>query len=219
MRHGGKNTSPTPPRRDFISSQDSPGKSSSIINTHHVFPLLLTTQTFTGHAHLVFAVHCYFFSLFLYHHIVLLLSISPVRRTLIMPTPSRDPPNLIPELIAQSSCPPETSSRRLEETDGLLDQMQDDIPEVQQQQTSAGLQAPSPASNSAADNENKRMDIDYEATAPDMPSPMSPEGDKQDDSEIPAASSALLGSPSMGYDFSNVRVSQLLAVQLLCLLP
>jgi len=47
--------------------------------------------------------------------------------------------------------------------------------------------------------ESKRME---EPPVPDMLSPMS-EGDKQDDE--PSALSHL-GSPSMGYDFSNVRV-------------
>jgi hypothetical protein len=53
------------------------------------------------------------------------------------------------------------------------------------------------------------MDIDEETTAPDMLSPMSAEGDKPEESELPALSATDLGSPSMGYDFSNVRVSSL----------
>lgn len=52
----------------------------------------------------------------------------------------------------------------------------------------------------------KRMDIDEEAAAADMLSPMSTEGDKQDEAELPAITSTDLGSPSMGYDFSNIRV-------------
>jgi hypothetical protein len=52
----------------------------------------------------------------------------------------------------------------------------------------------------------KRMDIDEEISAPDMLSPMSTEGEKHEDSDLPVLSNADLGSPSMGYDFSNIRV-------------
>ena len=54
----------------------------------------------------------------------------------------------------------------------------------------------------------KRMDIDEETSAPDMLSPMSAEADKQqDESDLHQLSRSDLGSPSMGYDFSNIRVS------------
>lgn len=52
----------------------------------------------------------------------------------------------------------------------------------------------------------KRMDVDEETNAHDMLSPMSAEGDKQDENELPALRSASPASPSMGYDFSNIRV-------------
>jgi hypothetical protein len=52
----------------------------------------------------------------------------------------------------------------------------------------------------------KRMDIDEENGTPDMLSPMSAEGEKHEDSELRALSGSELGSPSMGYDFSNIRV-------------
>ncbi len=52
----------------------------------------------------------------------------------------------------------------------------------------------------------KRMDIDEETSGADMLSPMSAEGEKHEESELPALTNADLGSPSMGYDFSNVRV-------------
>ena len=52
----------------------------------------------------------------------------------------------------------------------------------------------------------KRMEIDEDAAAPDMLSPMSVEGDKQDENELPVLGNSDLGSPSLGYDFSNVRV-------------
>jgi hypothetical protein len=79
------------------------------------------------------------------------------------------------------------------------------------------LQQPTPPSDSQATGstdthiadqpDSKRMDIDEDTTAPDMLSPMSAEGDKPDENGLPALSSADLGAPSMGYDFSNIRVS------------
>jgi len=54
--------------------------------------------------------------------------------------------------------------------------------------------------------DSKRMDIDEDTTAPDMLSPMSAEGDKPDENELRALSSVDLGAPSMGYDFSNIRL-------------
>jgi hypothetical protein len=59
----------------------------------------------------------------------------------------------------------------------------------------------------AEQQQTKRMDIDEEPSAPDMLSPMSAEADKQDESDLHPLTRADLGSPSMGYDFSNIRVS------------
>jgi len=53
---------------------------------------------------------------------------------------------------------------------------------------------------------SKRMDTDEETSASDMLSPMSTEGEKHDESDLPVLSSTDLGSSSMGYDFSNIRV-------------
>jgi hypothetical protein len=81
-------------------------------------------------------------------------------------------------------------------------------PEVLQQPTPpSDSQAASSTDTHIADQQNiKRMDIDEDPTAPDMLSPMSADGDKQEESELPALTSTDLGSPSMGYDFSNIRV-------------
>jgi len=57
-----------------------------------------------------------------------------------------------------------------------------------------------------ADQPDKRMDIDDETSAPDMLSPMSAEGDKQEETDLPALANTDPGSPSMGYDFSNIRL-------------
>lgn len=54
--------------------------------------------------------------------------------------------------------------------------------------------------------QTKRMDIDEETSGPDMLSPMSAEADKHDDGEMRTLSRTDLSSPSMGYDFSNIRV-------------
>jgi glucose-induced degradation protein 4 len=58
----------------------------------------------------------------------------------------------------------------------------------------------------AAERSIKRMDTEDETMAPDMPSPISADGEKHDESELPALNCTDLGSPSMGYEFSNVRV-------------
>ena len=52
----------------------------------------------------------------------------------------------------------------------------------------------------------KRMDTEEEVAAPDMPSPISADGEKPEERELAALNSADLGSPSLSYDFSNVRV-------------
>jgi hypothetical protein len=60
----------------------------------------------------------------------------------------------------------------------------------------------------AEQQQSKRMDIEEEAPAPDMLSPMSAEADKQqDETDLHQLTRSDLGSPSMGYDFSNIRVS------------
>ena len=68
-------------------------------------------------------------------------------------------------------------------------------------------QLPGSADSHIADQHNiKRMDIDEDSTVTDMLSPMSADGDKHEDGELPALTSTDMGSPSMGYDFSNIRV-------------
>lgn len=52
----------------------------------------------------------------------------------------------------------------------------------------------------------KRMDPDQEVAAPDMPSPISADGEKHEERELAVLNSVDLGSPSLSYDFSNVRV-------------
>jgi hypothetical protein len=81
------------------------------------------------------------------------------------------------------------------------------------------LQQPSPLSSDshttgstdthiAEQQQAKRMDIDEEVSAPDMLSPISAEAEKQqDESDLHPLTHADLCSPSMGYDFSNIRVS------------
>lgn len=88
-------------------------------------------------------------------------------------------------------------------------------PEVLQQPSPS----PSPPESRAAgptdthireQQESKRMAMDEEVSAPDVLSPMSAEADKQqDESEINQLTLSDLSSPSMDYDFSNIRVSGL----------
>ena len=86
-------------------------------------------------------------------------------------------------------------------------------PEVHQEPTPPPTDShvPGETESHIADQQNiKGMDIEEETTAgPDMLSPMSADTDKQqEESELPALTSTDLGPPSMGYDFSNVRVRQ-----------
>jgi len=94
-----------------------------------------------------------------------------------------------------------------------MDESQDEAivtaPEVLQQPTpppSDSQVTGSAEIHIAEQQQTKRMDIDEETSGPDMLSPMSAEADKQDDSELPTLSSTDLSSPSMGYDFSNIRL-------------
>ena len=82
-------------------------------------------------------------------------------------------------------------------------------PEVLQQPTPPPAEsrpAGSTDTHIAAPHNTKQMDVDEDNGGPDMLSPMSAEGDKQEESELPALPNTDLGSPSMGYDFSNIRV-------------
>lgn len=54
----------------------------------------------------------------------------------------------------------------------------------------------------------KRMDIDDETNGPDMLSPMSAEGEKHEATEMRTIANPRIPSPSLGYDFSNIRVSK-----------
>jgi hypothetical protein len=109
-----------------------------------------------------------------------------------MPT-SREPSNTPDSPLPQSnisSCPPESPATW--QMAGAFNE----VDRVVRQQLHAG-----------ADNaEGKRMDVDDEVgVAVPVFSPISMDGDKQEDTELPALSST--HSPSMGYEFSNVRVS------------
>lgn len=53
----------------------------------------------------------------------------------------------------------------------------------------------------------KNMGTVEETNGPDMLSPVSAEGDKQEDAEMRTITNPRVPSPSLGYDFSNVRVS------------
>ncbi|EHK99221.1 putative protein mago nashi like protein [Glarea lozoyensis 74030] len=82
--------------------------------------------------------------------------------------------------------------------------------------TSEVLQQPTPPSDSNPNGQNgpqdtttqsnvKPMDIDEGTSATQMMSPISVEGEKSVENELPAVSSVDMGSPAMGHDFSNVR--------------
>jgi hypothetical protein len=81
--------------------------------------------------------------------------------------------------------------------------------EVQQQPTpplSDSQAAGSTETQASVQQNTKQMDIDEDPMVPDIMSPMSAEGDKHEENELPALTSSDLSSPSMGYDFSNIRL-------------
>ena len=94
--------------------------------------------------------------------------------------------------------------------DGLLE-ANGPAPEVLQQTSPLSPESRTAGSTDthiAGPQQGKRMDIDEEHSGPDMLSPMSAETDKQqDESDLHQLTRSDLGSPSMGYDFSNIRVS------------
>lgn len=81
--------------------------------------------------------------------------------------------------------------------------------EILQQPTPPPHDSQEPGSTEVSPNyqhNHKRMDLDEDTSGPDMMSPMSAEGDKHDEAELPALTNSHMGSPSLGYDFSNIRV-------------
>jgi hypothetical protein len=67
---------------------------------------------------------------------------------------------------------------------------------------------PGSAEPQVGDQHVKQMQIDEDPIPPNnVMSPISADGEKQDDSELLALNGTDHCSPSMGYDFSNIRVS------------
>lgn len=130
-----------------------------------------------------------------------------------MPTPQSNE-NMVAAPSIHSSCPPDddrSSWRSLEIEDSLVDANMP-APEVLQQPSPSPSPPESHTAGStdthiAGQQQSKQMDIDEEASAPDILSPMSAEADKQqDETDLHQLTRTDLGSPSMGYDFSNIRV-------------
>ena len=92
--------------------------------------------------------------------------------------------------------------------DGTHDEEVTLVPEVLQQPTppSSDSLVGADVTETHSDSHSKRMDIDDEAPAIDMLSPMSTEAEKSEEGDISALSNTHIGSPSMGYEFSNIRV-------------
>jgi len=93
--------------------------------------------------------------------------------------------------------------------DDTRDEAIETAPEVLQQPTpppSESQVTGSTDTHVANPQDVKRMEIDEEIVPRDMLSPMSAEGDKQEETDLCALPVTDLGSPSMGYEFSNVRL-------------
>lgn len=127
-----------------------------------------------------------------------------------MPTPS-SPTESVEATISHTSCPPEDdrSIWRIAEMEGTIESPILDAGTTQQPTPPPhDLRRADTTVTSQTDLRNtKNMDIDEETNGPDMLSPISADGDKHDDAEIGAISHPRIPSPSLGYDFSNVRVS------------
>lgn len=124
-----------------------------------------------------------------------------------MPTPSSADNNAAATSI-HSSCPPD-DDRSSWRRDDSQDEAIVTVAEPLQQPTPPPSDSPITGSagiRAIEESSNKRMDMDEETSGPDMLSPMSTEADKNDDSELPTLSRTDLSAPSMGYDFSNIRV-------------
>lgn len=92
--------------------------------------------------------------------------------------------------------------------DGTRDEEINVVPEVLQQPTPppSDSQVGGGITQTRSDTRSKRMDIDDEPPAVDMLSPMSAEAEKSEENDISALNNTHIGSPSMGYDFSNIRL-------------
>ncbi|KAH6678048.1 vacuolar import and degradation protein-domain-containing protein [Halenospora varia] len=127
-----------------------------------------------------------------------------------MPTPSSNQ-SIAASPPSHTSCPPDddrTTWRGIE-MDHTHDEEIVNAPEVLQQPTPPPLDSQTAGltdTHITNQPDIKRMDIDEDTTAPDMLSPMSAEGDKQEENDIPALRNTDICSPSMSYDFSNVRL-------------
>lgn len=125
-----------------------------------------------------------------------------------MPTPSNEP--VAADSPTHSHCPPEDerSSWRSAEIDDINEATTTPEPEVIQQPTPppSDSHISSAAEAYITDNQSKQIDMEEEITAPDMLSPVSGDGEKTEDNELAALTSAYPSSPSMGYEFSNIRV-------------
>ncbi|CZS90396.1 hypothetical protein WAI453_004192 [Rhynchosporium graminicola] len=130
-----------------------------------------------------------------------------------MPTPSpTSNESIVVVTPSHSSCPPDddrTNWRAVEDMEVPHDEAVSTAPEILQEPTppptelrAAGLTD----TDIAEQHSTRQMEGEEENSGPDMLSPMSPDRDKQEDRAVAASSNEDLGSPSMGYDFSNIRL-------------
>ncbi|KAG9228167.1 vacuolar import and degradation protein-domain-containing protein [Amylocarpus encephaloides] len=128
-----------------------------------------------------------------------------------MPTPSNATDSIVATPPSHPSCPPDDDRSSWRTVD------METTPEHAIVTTTELLQQPTPPPSDAhtagsteihphGQPDGKQMDIDDEPAAVDMLSPVSAEADKQEESDLRGLSTTDMGSTSMGYDFSNVRL-------------
>lgn len=130
-----------------------------------------------------------------------------------MPTPDdNDRASALP--LTTHSCPPEDETRTTWTHSDVIN-TNDDVAMSLQRPTQQPTPPPQEALLDAPTDpyisrrhKHKRVVTDEDNSVIDMLSPVSIEGEKQDECELPARNGAGLGSPADIYDFSNVRVSR-----------
>lgn len=129
-----------------------------------------------------------------------------------MPTPSSSSNvTLAATIVSHASCPPDDD--RTAWRGEIMQDSQDEVNvpvSATQQPNSPTPSQPLGSTDTLITEQrvSKRIDTDEEVGASEMMSPMSAEGEKPDERDMQVLSRTEMGSSSMGYDFSNIRVCE-----------
>lgn len=140
-----------------------------------------------------------------------------------MPTPSSSshvPLDLSATTVPHATCPPDDDrsvwrSEAMEDSHEEVDVPVSATPQLLNNSPPSSQPAGSTETHITQQRIPKRIDMDEEASASEMLSPMSTEGEKHDERDLQVLARTDMGSSSMGYDFSNIRVREYNDIQLL----